>query len=79
MEEAGDPVPTVVSAAGFTLFSIFDRDNGQTQIHLEFNDFTDALGLKLATGGVIFNFGALGVYTEETNTVSAGLVVVVID
>lgn len=74
-----DPVPTVVSAEGFTLFSIFDRDTGQTQIHLEFSEFTDALGLELATGAVIFNFGALGVYTEETNMVSAGLVVVVID
>jgi len=74
-----DPVPTVVDAPGFSIFSIHDRDTHQTEVHLDFADFTGALGAKLAGGGVIFNFGALGVYTEETNTVSAGVVLVVID
>jgi len=74
-----DPVPTIVPATGFVLYSIRDRDTGAISVHTTFAAYADALDTAFQSSAVIFNLGALGTYEESTNTLSASLISTIVD
>jgi hypothetical protein len=74
------PSPTLIPPdTGFTLYSIRDRDQGQTEIFLHFENFAKALSFDLGSGGVIFDCNAIGQHDAGANRMTAALIGVVID
>ena len=73
------PSPMVVPANAATLCVLRDVALGTVDVYLLFDTFSAALAPKLAGGGRLAHFGALGTYDAVTNAMSAYVIVAVVE
>jgi hypothetical protein len=73
------PSPMVVPANAATLCVLRDVALGTVDVYLLFDTFSGALAPKLAGGGRLAHFGALGTYDPITNAMSAYVIVAVVE
>ncbi|MEM6567961.1 MAG: DUF4382 domain-containing protein [Planctomycetota bacterium] len=74
------PPLTVEGTPGFGIYLVSNRQTNAVSLHLGFPDFLNALSTGIGLGGDIYNLIGLGTYSGVvTNTVTAGLMIVVLD
>lgn len=73
------PSPQIVPAGLFGLYFLRDRVTGAVRLDLNFANFSSNLDGFLGLGAQVRQLGALGQYSQASNTMNAGIVVVVVE
>lgn len=76
---ASAPTPTITPAGGVGLYSIRERVTGAIDVFTSFSSFQDSLGMRLGLGAQVVQVGAVGSFNATTNSISAGLIGVVLE
>jgi hypothetical protein len=73
------PTPTITSQDPTGLFTLVDKVTGSFQVFSTLAALDVALSVKLAQGADLYDLGAIGPYTAQTNTLAAKILTVVVD
>jgi hypothetical protein len=72
------PTPNVVPALALGIYTIRDATSGGLLFFLNFTSFSQALGNMVGAGAQVRHFAAVGSWDSGTDTLSAGLVSVLV-
>lgn len=73
------PMPTITSLDATGLFTLVDKGTGSFQVFGTLAALDGALSVKLAQGANLYDLGAFGPYTSQTNTLAAKILTVVVN
>jgi hypothetical protein len=73
------PTPTITSQDATGLFTLVDKVTGSFQVFSTLAALDVSLSVKLAQGAELYDLGAIGPYTAQTNTLAAKILTVVVN